>query len=211
MKLWATLLTGCLLTLLAVTARAADGRFSQSLATEDRVATGVMKLSSDQVAVLDALVRRDFATRTSTRAAANASARFSERLTADEHRIAGFALLTEAELVRLDAAVDKSTSAAVTRALLAPPAFLSPTRVRPTEAKEGGEIHGSFSLSYGVGKGGYSEKSGSMVLNYEDPARRFMISVGYTETHTKSPYLYRDDPRFYSPRELPEFSPKPVP
>ena len=211
MKFWATLLAGCLLSVFAATARGADGRFSQTLATEDRIVTGVVKLSSDQVAVLDALVRRDFATRTSTRAVPNASPRFSERLTADEHRIAGLALLTDAELIRLDAAVDKSTSSAVTRALLAPPTLLSPSRVRPTEAKEGGEIHGSFSLSYGVGKGGYSEKSGSMVLNYEDPARRFIISVGYTETHTKSPYLYRDDPRFYSPRELPEFSPRPLP
>jgi hypothetical protein len=69
------------------------------------------------------------------------------------------------------------------------------TRIIPTERKKEREIHGSFSLSYGVGSGGYSEKSGSMVLTMEDPAKGYSVSVGYTETHTKGGvpyYLYRD-------------------
>ena len=45
------------------------------------------------------------------------------------------------------------------------------------------------------GSGGYSEKSGSMVLNLEDPVKGYSISIGYSETHTKGGvpyYLYRD-------------------
>jgi hypothetical protein len=66
------------------------------------------------------------------------------------------------------------------------------SRVTPTEAKKEREIHGSFSLSYGFGSGGYSEKTGSMVLTMDDPARRYSISVGYSESHIKGGHVYRD-------------------
>ena len=62
----------------------------------------------------------------------------------------------------------------------------------PTEAKKEREIHGSFSLSYGFGSGGYSEKTGSMVLTLDDPARRYSISIGYSESHIKGGSVYRD-------------------
>jgi hypothetical protein len=46
----------------------------------------------------------------------------------------------------------------------------------------------------GWGSGGYSEKTGAMMLNYTDPARGFSVSVGYSESHVKGPgtYIYRD-------------------
>lgn len=195
---------------LAVTAAANDLRFSVSLEPAERTACGLNRLTSDQVAVLDALVRRDMGARLGPASAdsgkgTKANATFSVRLTAGERETAGLPILSPAELAQLDAAVDRHQNARLARTLLAPPAFLSPrSAIIPTERKKEREIHGSFSLSYGVGSGGYSEKSGSMQLTLEDPAKGFSISVGYTETHTKggAPYYLSRDPlydRMYNP------------
>ncbi len=176
--------------LLLPCARAAgeDSRFSTTINAADRAAAGLPKLSSDQVAVIDALVRRE-----TGRVAANAASRtpeagatFSQRLNTDERRAAGLASLSPAELAQLDALIERQQTARLARTLLAPPAFLTrPQRIVATEKKTEREIHGSFSLSYGVGSGGYSEKSGSMNFIFEDPARGLTINVGYSETHTK--------------------------
>ena len=176
------------------TARAADARFSQALTAAESAETGLNRLSSDQIAVIDALVRRDLAGQNvvSPKDPPRAE-RFSQRLTPDERRIAGFALLTEAELLRLDALVSRQEIASQVRALLGPPVFATASpRLRPTETKTNPEVHGSFSLGMGWGKG-YSERTGSMMLNYDDPAHGFSVSVGYSETHLKGgTYIYRD-------------------
>ena len=187
--------------LMVATAAANDLRFSVSIEAAERTACGLPRLTSDQVAVLDAFVRRDTAARggTATPEPAKgdtANKTFSQRLTAGERQTAGLAALTPAELAQLDATVERFQGARLARTLLAPPSFLTRrNQIVPTERKKEREIHGSFSLSYGVGSGGYSEKSGSMVLTMEDPAKGYSISVGYTETHTKGGvpyYLYRD-------------------
>ena len=172
----------------------ADPRFSQSLAIAERAETGFNRLSTDQVAVLDALVRRDLSTQSSSRPNDPLpAARFSQRLTADERANAGLTLLTEAELARLDALLERHGTAVMARVLLAPPVF-APTgmRLRPLESYSVPEIHGSISLTYGVGKGGYSEKTGAINLNYEDPVHNFSVMFGYTESHFKGPIPYRD-------------------
>lgn len=191
-------------------AAANDLRFSVSLEPAERIACGLPRLSSDQVAVLDAFVRRDTGTRGSSAPAdpskaPPSSAAFSQRLTAGERETAGLPTLTPTELAQLDASVERHQNARLARTLLAPPAFLSPSRqIVPAERKKEREIHGSFSLSYGMGSGGYSEKSGSMVLTLEDPAKGYSINVGYTETHIKggTPYYLNRDPlydRMYNP------------
>lgn len=187
--------------LLGVTVASAndsDPRFSSTLGTEDKTAAGLAKLTSDQVAVLDALVRRDTATRAVTPAPKTASeaapAEFSRRLSADERRNAGLTTLSEAEVAKIDTLIDRHQTARLARTFLAPPEFLSPRRrVATTEKKPERNIHGSFSLSYGFGKGGYSEKTGSMVVTMEDPARNLSVSIGYSESHIKGgSYIYRD-------------------
>lgn len=183
-------------------ARSATGdvRFSQSLNAADKASSGITKLNSDQVAVIDALVRRDTTSRgSSTPAGAEETrARFSQRLTADERRVAGLAQLSATELPQLDTFVDRFQAAKLARTLLSPPVFLSRhAGLKPENgAKEEKKLHGSYSLSFGWGKGGYSEKTGAMVLNYEDPERGFAVSIGYSETHVKGGSLYRDP--FYS-------------
>lgn len=192
-----------------------DVRFSQTLNPDDRTASGIARLSSDEVAVIDALVRRDTGTRASS--TADAPATFSQRLTADERRTGGLGKLSPGELPKLDACVERFQAAKLARTLLAPPVYLSrASRATPTETKKEREIHGSFSLSYGWGSGGYSEKTGSMMLTMEDPARRFSVTVGYTESHIKGGSLYRDplydrDP-FYDPlRVAPDLTAVPRP
>ena len=176
-------------------AAAPDTRFSQTLAISERAEIGFNRLSSDQVAVLDALVRRDLATLTSPRRNdAPLAARFSQRLTADERSVAGLTIFSEKELARLDELVTQNNSAALSRALLAPPVFVPKGMVRlPTEEKRAGEIHGSFTLSYGWGKGGYSEKTGGVELNYADPVHHVAVSFSYYESHIKGAGPYRDD------------------
>ena len=123
------------------------------------------------------------------------AATFSQRLTGDEQRTAGLLKLSATELPKLDGFINRFQNAKLARTLLAPPTYLArSSRVTPTEAKKEREIHGSFSLSYGFGSGGYSEKTGSMLLTMDDPARRFSISVGYSESHIKggNGYIYRD-------------------
>ena len=122
--------------------------------------------------------------------------RFSHRLYDEERRAAGFARLTEAELARLDQLVERFAAASSARALSAP-LVLAPPRERMhvvAEKKPAREIHGSFSLSMGWGKGGYSERTGAMTLNYEDPERHLAVSIGYAESRVKGPatYLYRE-------------------
>jgi hypothetical protein len=198
MKFCATLLAVGLLAAAAVVGRAADARFSQTLTLGESAEAGLSRLSSDQVAVLDALLRRDLAGQSApARKDAPPTARFSQRLTADERRIAGLTLLTEAEVAKLDTLAERQAAATSARALLSPLVVAAPAgiRLRPAETKAAREIHGSFSLSMGWGKGGYSERTGAVNLNYEDPARGFAIAVGYSETHLKGGpgvYLYRD-------------------
>ncbi len=183
----------------ATLAIAGDARFTGTLAAADREAAGLVKLSSDQIAILDALVRRDTTARGRTpapKAAAEAApAEFSRRLSADEARNIGLPALTPAQVAKLDALVDRHQSALLARTLLAPPAFLTPSRREVTsERKSERNVHGTFSLSYGWGKGGYSEKTGAMSVTIDDPARNLSLTIGYAESHIKGgpAYLYRD-------------------
>ena len=180
---------------LTATVRAADfTRFSQVLSAEQRAATGLDQLTSDQLAVLDALVRHDDAYAVPSTVANPRPARFSQRLNADERRNAGLARLSTDQLTRLDALVEQRVPlripvAAPTAGAAAPTMEIE--RVRP-------QIHGAVTLGMGWGSGGYSEMGGSMVVDYYDPAHNFDLLMGYSEVHTKGGYLYRGCPDTYT-------------
>ena len=95
--------------------------------------------------------------------------------------------------------------------LLSPPTFVPlSVRARVAEAKpKTPEIHGSLTLGFGVGSGGYSERFGGMTLTYEDPVRNFAVSFSYSESHIKgaAPYYVRDP--LYDPTAFPRYSPVP--
>lgn len=196
------------LTLVAAADTPAPTRFSQSLTSADRTATGLDRLSSDEIAVIDALIRRDLATQSAPRRADAPAlpSRFSQRLTGDERRNAGLAALTETEQLKLDSLADRNAASLLSRTFLAPPAFVPLSiRARVAEAKATGpEIHGSFTLGMGFGKG-YSERFGGMTLTYEDPARNLAISFSYLESHVKGagPFYLRD--ALYDANRVPRF------
>lgn len=171
-------------------------RFSQTLSAAERADCALTKLSSDQVAVIDALVRRDTAARSGA-VAPESPAAFSQRLTADERRTAGIASLGATEIAKLDAFVERYQSGRLARTLLAAPLFLrpGPAPLRESDTRKPKErgLHGTFSFSLGWGSGGYSEKTGAMSVTLDDPAKNYSITIGYIESHVKGgPMIYRD-------------------
>ncbi len=164
--------------------RAADDsepRFSSTLSPTQRAETGLDQLTSDNVAVIDALVRLDTVAATRLLHSTIRSTRFSQRHTAHECEIAGFARLTDAQLTKLDQFVALR--------IPAPPVALSADLPYATIGFESPpapvkrpsvEIHGSFSLTYGWSKGG-SVRGGNSTVTMVDPKHRFALTVGYSE------------------------------
>lgn len=201
----------CAAGLRTVNASEAPGRFTQWVPVAERAEAGLLRLTSDEAAVLDVMVRREVGARANAGTSAPARATlprgktgeeenakgasgteagddrsFSDRLSADERRLAGFGKLTAAETAKINALVERYTVGNVARALLAPPRYVARnTRLEPVEKPAPKTISGSFSLSYGFAKGGYSERTGAMDVTYTDPAGRYSITVGYSETHVK--------------------------
>jgi hypothetical protein len=188
--------------LATVTGRAADDsdpRFSSTLSPAQLTDTGLDKLSSDNVAVIDALVRMDVAT-LRVRNNTIRTTRFSQRRTDHERDIAGIDHLTPEQLAKLDqfvalripaplppAGADLSYASVSLDAVPVPYQHPSP------------EIHGSFTLTYGWGKGG-SVRGADSVVTYVNPARGFALSVGYSQYKGNglAPYPYPTDGS-YSP------------
>lgn len=168
-------------------------RFSKTLTSDEVSTLGLAQLSSDQLAILDALVRRDIE-KSRIPSRQPRAARFSDRLTADERRNAGLAALDAAQLAGIDTAVERLISPPALSAGAGP--YSGGYSVPNVKLRRDPEIHGSLTLLYGVGSHGYSEYGGGLVLTYDDPANRFAVAVGYSELHTKGgyPYLCRDYP-----------------
>ena len=185
--------TACLLAFVSTSpaSESDDVRLSRTLIPSEYADAGLKQLSSDQVAIIDALVRRDTAAFRRTSETAR-PARFSERLSIDERNNAGLSLLSESEhealdryVARLTAPIDSpSGSFAAGRPFRTP--FIADETLRRAP-----EIHGMISLTFGMGSGGYSERGGAMVLTYDDPSG-ISLAVGYSEIRTKGGYFLRD-------------------
>jgi hypothetical protein len=185
MRTWILLACGLMLAA-AASAAPADGRFSEKLTDAERQACGLDRLTSDQVAALNALVHRD-ATVVLVSDGVSAPKRFSTRLFPDEFRSAGLDRLTPPQLARLDALVDASLgrvdpTATLTSAPASPPPTTEMTQPHPFP-----EIHGMVSLTYGFG-GGTSFKEATTALYWVDPTHHLEIDVAYSELQGKSPY-----------------------
>lgn len=175
---------------------AEDIRLTKTLAPAELNEAGLQQLSSDQRAVLDALVRRDLAMSLKVTREPRA-ARFSERLTADEQKNSGLSLLSEIHLARLDEYVARLATPPSSGAGLSNSSGRSGEVVTSTTLRRAPEIHGMISLMYGAGSGGYSERGGAMVLTYDDPSG-VSLAVGYSEIRTKGGSYYRNSrDRFY--------------
>ncbi len=179
------------------TAHASDVRFSKTLSTEDLAATGLERLSSDQIAILDALIRRDIA-QSRFVSKEPRPADFSERLTAAERDNAGVSLLSVPEIAALDAHIAP---------LAAPPApangarFTSNSRYTTPSVKidRGPRIHGELTLMVAAGSDDYTAYGGGIAVTLDDPASKMAVTLAYSEVHSKggSPWRYYGDPYHY--------------
>jgi hypothetical protein len=188
MKLW-ILLTCGLLAAAVASGAPADSRFSQGLTEAERGAAGINALSSDQVAALNALVRR--AAEAALDASAAPAPTFSQGLLPDEFHAAGLEQLSHAQLTQLDRLVGAQLKApaAPSVAVLSPGPAGAGSPV-PTETERiPPEIHGMVSLGYGWGGGG-SERSMETALSYVDPTHHFAVTLDYADLSGKSPCAY---------------------
>jgi hypothetical protein len=201
----ATLRTGLIfLATIAVSLAAEDEpRFSSTLTATQRTEAGFAKLSDDNIAVIDALVRSDEA---AMKRQSNLvrSGNFSQRRSAHEMEITALAKLSVEQRNRLDELIAQRSAAAIpqlTAEVGAPPVARHLMERNPRVA--GLELHGSVSLAYGWSKEG-SVRGGEMVVTATDPSHRLAITVGYSEYRGKgfAPY-YDPNDDFYRYRPSP--------
>ena len=200
----------------AAAAAPVAARFSAELSPAERTACGIDRLTSDEVASLDALVRRQGA----VKAKAGKPAAFSQRLRPGEKHAAGLDRLRSEELSRLDAVVARKSSPTETSAELTDFATFAnehpllmagfPTAGAIDAADVAGprpQIHGEMRLEFGFGRG-HSERSAGLELDYDDPAHGFSASLDYEVSRIQSrrPVLPPSfDPFYHGPMENPEF------
>ncbi len=179
-------IVGALFTSLA---RADDRRFSSTLNATESAQTGLSRLSSDQIAALDALVRHDVAlaladpTPTVPRATL-----FSQRLADNERHLVGIELLNETELARLNTSVERYGQPLTPASAVLSNQSTDRTNLTSAIFRRTPEIHGSVTLMVGGGSQGYSEYGGAIDLSYYDPEHHFAIDVGYSEIHSSGGY-----------------------
>ncbi len=177
----------------------AEGKFSEGLSMEDRIACGLTHITVSQQTILDALIQRDVDAARQGNVTAFAKT-FIQRRSEKECAESGIASFTEVERTKLDAVV----AAAIARKPMTQ--VYQETQSKPLVGigmpKRKGEIHGSMSLMYGMGSGGSSAYGAAMDVNYTDPSGRLQVAVGYSEIHGKgwySPYVRRGRGYAYDP------------
>ncbi len=182
---------------LAPVAQAAeDVRFTRTLSAAENSAAGLDRLDSNQLAVLDALVRRDIAATRFVSREPRAK-EFTARLSADELRNAGVEQLTAEQRAQLDVlaarvipADDDSTASA------AGASSVGPTPPIGVKVRRGPELHGYVTLFAGWGSGNYSELGGAVYVE-TNLTPSLTVGVGYAESRIKGDYLPCD---YYDPR-----------
>lgn len=176
---------------LALVAHAAedDARFSSTLSDTQRTEAGLTRLTEDNIAVIDALVRQDIAA-VKRRNSTTSFGTFSQRRSDHEREIAGLARLTPEQLARLDGLIGLRVFPPPSYQLNSEHRTNSLGPVKPVTTVRGLEIHGSVTLTYGWSKGG-NIRGAEMVVTAADPSGRFKINVGYAEYQGKgmTPYI----------------------
>jgi len=176
-----------LLNAAATASWAQEARFTQQVTPAEQTEAGLTRLSSDQLAALDALIRIDEKVYAAPDAARLPASRFSQRISFAERKSAGLDLLTDAELARIDLLVGQYES----RNLPAQGSSSASRAVPPEFGGPAPEIHGMISFTYGAGRGGYREMGGGAILSFDDPSHGFSVLVGYEEMQGRGPLLDR--------------------
>lgn len=167
-----------------VVVRGEQTRFSRTLSATEFKEAGLQRLSSDQLAVLDALVRQDAQFVAESAPGKPPAAQFTERLATDEAHAAGINLLSGAQRARLNAFVSRYENAERSD----PSPGSGRSGFDPDFGDPGPEVHGMVSLTYGVGAGGYHEMGGAMAVSIDDPAHGVSLMFGYGESRGRGPW-----------------------
>jgi hypothetical protein len=192
----------CLAGGLAAATRAGEEtepRFSSTLSPVQQAEIGLDRLTVDNIAVIDALVRLDAAT--ATRLVRNniRTTRFSERRTAHEREIAGLDRLSPEQMRKLDQFVAlRIPSPVPADADLAYASVRLDSHTPIAVKKPAPEIHGSVSLTYGWSRGG-SIRGVDTSVTYVDPRKRYSVTVGYSEYRGSGLAPYPDGTPYFSP------------
>jgi hypothetical protein len=183
---------------------AADSpRFTDGLTVAQKTEVGLDHLNSDNVAVINALVRQDEAA-AHHRDPTVVSTSFSTRRNDHEREITGIDHLTPAQVKRLDELIAPRITDAVPPppdAVFVPslPSLIISSVDTVSPPRSPLEIHGSFSLSYGWSKEG-STRGGDAVVSIHDPDHNLTVTLGYSEYRGKiyTPLLSPIDNYYYN-------------
>jgi hypothetical protein len=163
-----------ILAVIALPASATDIRFSTGLSPTQMVESGLDHLTAEQIAVIDALVRRT-APSSAESNGPSAALPFSQRLAATERAAAGLDRLGAGELGRLDALVAEETAVALAKPV---PAY------KPDTWAQRLKVHGA--VTFGIGGGhGYSTRFAESEVEIYDPVTGMSLTVGYGTSRDK--------------------------
>jgi len=185
---------GALSVLLAAHACAADPGFSLTLSGEEKVATGVSRLSAAQQGALDEQIARDINLARQGNVVGFAKT-FSLRRTPEQASAIGLGQLTAQEVERLDQRVAYAIAHR-------PPVSFSYQKSEPQPAPDISvkvsrpplQIHGQVSLEYGQ-CGGDSFYGGSFDVICYDPVSRLTIMIGASSYRGHLPFYERVERR----------------
>ena len=173
------------LSLVTVSALHADpAQTTSPLAAFDQNAIGLNKLKEEQKVALHAFVDRDVQAARQGDVVAFAKS-FTERRTTEERQRAGIDLLSDAERIRLDAAVatliaSRPASSYVYQRTASSTGEIIRERSRPI-------VHGQVSLFVGGGSDGSSWYGGAFDVAVTDPSRKFTVMLGASEVRGRGP------------------------
>jgi len=159
-----------------------DVRFSATLTPAQRERAGLNRLTADNIAIIDGLVRQDIAA-SKFKDNEVERTRFSQRRTARERDIAGLDRLSPAQLTELD----NLTGQRIAGTVIVPNAavaYLAGPAVKPGVSPHSAVIHGEIGFTYGWSQGG-TLSGGDFVLTASDPAGRYSVLFAYSEYHGK--------------------------
>ena len=162
------------LAVIALPASATDIRFSTGLSPAQKVESGLDHLTPEQIAVIDALVRRT-APSSDESNGLSAALPFSQRLAVTERAAAGLDRLSPGELGRLDALVAEQIAVPPTKSV---PAYVADNWAQRLK------VHGA--VTFGIGGGhGYSTRFAESEVEIYDPVTGMRLTVGYGTSRDK--------------------------
>jgi hypothetical protein len=178
--------------LASVTVSAAEPTsFISTLSAENKAASGVERLSEEQIAALNAQIAREIAVARQGATVAFATS-FTHRRTPQQRTEAGLDRLMTPELARLDTLVATAVANGAKPASPATDALV--TTSSPSTYVESiprhAEVHGEVTLAYVSGSGGAHGYGASMVTTVTDPSGKYSLTFGFSQFYGKGFHHY---------------------